>query len=88
VQTRMAVTVLVMAMGMLLVPGAAAQAPTQDSVTGNAVPDFDPTLPPDQFATPFAIDARSGPAGENPTGTAEISAGCTLISFCLFDSQQ
>jgi hypothetical protein len=80
VRTRMAVTVLVMAVGMLFVPSATAQAPTQDSVTGNAVPDFDPTLPPDQFVTPFVIDARSGPSGGNPTGTAEISVGCTIIS--------
>ena len=70
-----------MAMGMLFVPGAAAQATTQDSVTGNAVPDFNPTLPPDQVASPFAIDARSGPSRDTPTGTVSITVGCTLTSL-------
>jgi hypothetical protein len=33
---RMSVTVLIVAIGILFVPGAAAQAPTQDSIVGSA----------------------------------------------------
>jgi hypothetical protein len=51
------------------VPQAAAQAPVGDSVTGDLF---------DQFETGvqvFDFDARSGPAGENPTGLASWHVG-------------
>jgi hypothetical protein len=52
----------------LVLPGVAgAQAPAQDSVTGTSFLYFSPT---DLFSTSTTtLDARSGPAGENPTGT-------------------
>jgi hypothetical protein len=50
-------------LGVLVVPVAAAQVPTQDSVTGTGV------VAGGSGATfTFDIDAHSGPSGENPTG--------------------
>jgi hypothetical protein len=48
----------------LVSTGAATAAPTQDSVTGSGSVNFDGRV------TRFAIDARSGPSGENPVGSA------------------
>jgi hypothetical protein len=68
---RMSVTVLVVVViGMLLVPGAAAQAPTQDSVTGSGSA-WDPP-PIISLAFDFEIDAHSGPSGEDPTGQVTL----------------
>ena len=73
-RTRMSVTVLVAVIGMILVPGAAAQVPTQDSVEGTVTCPF-PTgcvqQPTGQHGglLDLTADARSGPSGENPTGT-------------------
>jgi hypothetical protein len=55
------------AMGVVLAlaPHASAQVPTQDSVSG-AGSIFGPPL------IGFNLDARSGPSGENPTGTASF----------------
>jgi len=47
-------------LGLVVVPGAGAQAPTEDSVTGSGSSGF--------CGGPFTIDARSGPAGESPAG--------------------
>jgi hypothetical protein len=52
----------------LAVPPASAQAPTEDSVTGQA------TGGPGFFGD-IQIDVRSGPSGENPTGTAFFRIG-------------
>jgi hypothetical protein len=60
---RFAVLLGVLA-AVLALPGVAgAQAPAQDSVVGSG-----------EIPRPFAfdIDARSGPSGENPTGTAGL----------------
>jgi hypothetical protein len=54
----------------VLVPSAAAQVPTQDSVTGSGTAG---TTRADAFV--FEIDAHSGPSGENPTGSANITPG-------------
>jgi hypothetical protein len=73
--------------GILALPGAAVAAqstgsavsPTEDSVTGEAVPDF---VPP-KFGTPILIDARSGPSGENPSGRVTIVRNCDIyIGSC------
>lgn len=58
----------VMAVGAVFVPGAAAQTPTQDSVTGSAG-----TGSGRGFAL-FTFDVRSGPSGEDPTGTVTIDS--------------
>jgi hypothetical protein len=65
-----------MALAALAAPGAAGQAPTQDSVTGTALACRQPpggclSLPPGQFGTwvRLTADARSGPSGESPAGT-------------------
>jgi hypothetical protein len=54
-------------------PGASAQVPTQDSVVGTVVcPVGCPGPPPGTEFAPLiglTADARSGPSGENPTGT-------------------
>ena len=42
-------------------PMAAAQAPSQDSVSGSGTANF---------CGPFQISAKSGPSGENPIGTS------------------
>jgi hypothetical protein len=60
--------------GMLAVPGAVAQAPTQDSVTGQA-----------QFQSRFQVfnfsfDAHSGPSGEQPSGTVDDVVPVTCLN--------
>ena len=56
---------------MLLVPGAAgAQAPSGDSVTGQATDCLLLACEPEGMHLRF--DVRSGPAGENPTGTVSF----------------
>jgi hypothetical protein len=71
-------TVLPLAVALLLpVAGAAAQAPAGDAVVGSGRDClFDDTCleetPADSI---FAVDARSGPAGENPTGEASYTTG-------------
>jgi hypothetical protein len=57
-----------------VVPGAAAQTPSGDSVTGHATSCdlFDPDLGC-FFSTDFDFDARSGPSGEGATGSARWS---------------
>jgi hypothetical protein len=57
--------------GVLLVPGAAAQVPTQDSVTatGNAL------LRGGGGFFLVDIQARSGPSGESPSGSASFRLG-------------
>ena len=47
-------------LGLVVVPGAGAQAPTEDSVTGSGSSGF--------CGGSFTIDARSGPSGESPMG--------------------
>ena len=49
---------------LTLAPHASAQVPTQDSVTGGGL----------IVGASFGVDARSGPSGENPTGTARLSS--------------
>ena len=66
-RTRMSLTGLVLVMGVLLVPGAAAQVPTQDSVTGSLTEFI--SGPGD---TTWHINAASGPSGERPTGNVEL----------------
>jgi hypothetical protein len=51
--------------GILIVPGAVAQVPTQDSVVGSLV------VPPVRPGFAVTINAFSGPSGESPTGTIE-----------------
>jgi hypothetical protein len=46
--------------------GAAAQVPTQDSVTGTVLTGID------QFVTQFTFDAHSGPSGENAAGLVTL----------------
>jgi len=63
---------LLTAAGMLVVPaGAAGQSPVGDAVVGQGVA---------SFFGPFAIDAHSGPSGENPTGTASFDTEEVAIS--------
>jgi hypothetical protein len=57
-----------MAIGAMVVPAAAAQTPTQDSVTGSGL-----TEGPIFAAFSFLLDAHSGPSGEAPTGSVQIS---------------
>jgi hypothetical protein len=59
-----------MAAAVLPTPGAAAQVPLQDSVTGSGTAGMTRA---DTFA--FEIDAHSSPSGENPTGSAHITPG-------------
>jgi hypothetical protein len=65
---KWSVVATVMAAGAVFVPGAAAQMPTQDSVTGSAR-----TGVGRGFAR-YTFDVRSGPSGENPTGTVTIDS--------------
>jgi hypothetical protein len=65
---KMSVAAVLMAVAGVLASSAAAQAPTQDSVRGSAGTGF---------GTGFALytfDVRSGPSGENPTGTVTIDS--------------
>src|SRR4051794_25519041 len=67
---RMCVLVgIAMVVAMVAVPAASAQTPVGDSVTGQIC---DLVFPgePCGLATFFEADARSGPSGENPAGTA------------------
>jgi hypothetical protein len=61
----------------LSVAGAAAQAPAGDSVVGSGRDClFDDTCAQETPADSiFAVDAHSGPAGENPTGEASYTTG-------------
>jgi hypothetical protein len=63
---RTIVSVTIAALAALLVPGAAAQAPTQDSVTGTAATGAARTF------VDFTFDVHSGPSGESPTGTVTL----------------
>jgi hypothetical protein len=55
--------------GSLALPGASgAQLPTQDSVTGSAA------TGEGRQSVQFTFDVRSGPSGENPTGTVSFDA--------------
>jgi hypothetical protein len=65
---RRSVAACVMALGLLLIPTAAAQTPTQDSVTGQGSGGFG------RQSFSFRIDAHSGPNGEAPAGTASFTA--------------
>jgi hypothetical protein len=47
---------------------ASGQTPSHDSVTGDGVIDFTS----DGFWTEVLVDARSGPSGENPSGTLQL----------------
>ena len=61
--TRTAVLVLSVISALLMTSSAAGQVPGQDSVTGSA------TTGSGRGFTAFTFDVRSGPSGENPTGT-------------------
>jgi hypothetical protein len=61
---------IAMVVAMVAVPAASAQTPVGDTVTGQVCDLLFPAEPC-EFATFFEADARSGPSGENPTGTAE-----------------
>ena len=73
--------VAALTVSVVFAAGADAQAPAEDSVIGSAVPDL---IPP-AFGTPVFIDAKSGPAGENPTGRVGITRNCADIyaSLCF-----
>jgi hypothetical protein len=63
---------------LVLTSLASAQAPTGDSVVGQAT-DCDPGFPPEAcflFNTSVTVEARSGPAGEAATGT--VAWGVTI----------
>ena len=64
---RRSVVVMVVALGVVLTSTAAAQAPTQDSVTGTASTGFG------MGTVGFRFDVHSGPSGESPTGTVLIN---------------
>jgi hypothetical protein len=68
--TRLRILLGVLAAGACLaLPSvASAQAPAQDSVVGSGATELVGTP---RFS--FEIDARSGPSGENPTGTAGVA---------------
>jgi hypothetical protein len=52
-------------------PAAAAQAPAGDAVTGSGTARFiNGGL--EGFTTPFQVDLRAGPSGENPTGSLTL----------------
>jgi hypothetical protein len=53
---------------LALAPHASAQVPAQDSVTGGGL----------IVGASFGVDARSGPSGENPTGTAIVRSSPIL----------
>jgi hypothetical protein len=61
------------------VPGASGQTPIGDSVTGRATSCF--AAPPFEcnFFTIFDVDARSGPSGENATGTVDWQRRQSLL---------
>jgi hypothetical protein len=61
----------------VVVPSAAAQVPTQDSVTGSGV-----VLGGSNATFTFEIDAHSGPSGENPTG--QVTFRSTTDSSLFF----
>ena len=63
------VTVATVVLVAVLAPPGAAQVPTQDSVSGSGVAR---TVGSDTTFN-FQIDARSGPSGENPTGTVTFT---------------
>jgi hypothetical protein len=62
------VVVAVALAALLAAPRATAQTDTGDSVIGTA--SFVQPVGPPPFAILFSFSARSGPSGENPTGTA------------------
>jgi hypothetical protein len=63
------------ATALVVAPPVAAQVPAQDSVVGEGV-----AL--SGFFVDIQIDARSGPGGENPTGTAFLTVfrGATVVA--------
>jgi hypothetical protein len=70
-------TVLLAALALAAFPGAAvAQAPGRDSVVGSGVVDTGASL------VSFALDATSGPAGEDPGGTGSIASAGGVVT-CL-----
>ena len=77
---RLVVLAIATVVAAVAVPAASAQTPVGDSVTGRAC---DPVFPGDpcEFTTFFQVDARSGPSGENPAGTAAwgFRAGAQLL---------
>jgi hypothetical protein len=73
---RLLSTILALgALGMVIVPGAGAQAPTEDSVTGSGTSSF--------CGGTFTIDAHSGPSGENPTGQVTCGSFFSGTVNCL-----
>jgi hypothetical protein len=54
-------------------PGAGAQVPTGDSVTGTGTVVFEFVGLPGSITTPFEFDVQSGPSGEDPTGQVSFS---------------
>jgi hypothetical protein len=64
------------AIGLLAAPGlAGAQVPMEDSVTGTAGTGAGRSF------VEFTFDARSGPSGENPTGTVRFDAFLADLGF-------
>jgi hypothetical protein len=70
---RMIVVLAVIASTALLAASAAAQPPTQDSVTGTAATGFG------RAYTEFTFDVHSGPSGENPRGTVTLDTFFGII---------
>jgi hypothetical protein len=68
--------VAVIAAGALALPETSgAQMPSGDSVTANATLYLDETAAPDLVVGSLRVDARSGPSGENPSGTVGFHFG-------------
>ena len=66
-----------MVLATMVAPSAAAQVPMQDSVSGTAATGFGRDF------VEFTLDARSGPSGENPTGTVAFRG--PLVNFGPLD---
>jgi hypothetical protein len=74
---RLVLTATGLAAAAILAPGAAAQAPTRDSVIADQVVDciFLSPCDPTPADTILEANVESGPAGENTTGTVQFAFG-------------
>jgi hypothetical protein len=68
---KFASVLVVLALAVMMAPAVSAQAPSQDSVVGSGTMDRGKS---------FEIDVRSGPSGENVSGTATVDSVVGVLS--------
>jgi hypothetical protein len=77
---RIVVLALATVVAAVAVPAASAQTPAGDSVTGRATScELDIPGSECNFFTLLDVDARSGPSGENPTGSVEWQRRVSML---------